>query len=136
MTCEPIDNIDIIYFTLGTGNYEFKCYEGHMEFWGRPLLLYCTICNRFWVHYMDSRTRLDARGLIGSCWYLDLVDLAKSHGPKSNRHTLGYEHQEPNLMPTGKLKKCPKSLLKFPLADCASIKKETNLPTNKPLFWL
>ena len=42
MTCEPID---IIYFTLGTGNYEFKCYESHMEFWGRPFVLYCTICN-------------------------------------------------------------------------------------------
>ena len=24
MTCEPIH---IIYFTLGTGNFEFKCYE-------------------------------------------------------------------------------------------------------------
>ena len=24
MTCEPID---IIYSTLGTGNFEFKCYE-------------------------------------------------------------------------------------------------------------
>ena len=45
MIYEPIDIIDIIYFTLGTGNFEFKCYEGHMEFWGKPLVLYCTICN-------------------------------------------------------------------------------------------
>ena len=41
MTCEPIDIIDI-YFTLGTGNYVMK---GHTEFWGKSLVLYCTICN-------------------------------------------------------------------------------------------
>ena len=39
MTCNPID---IIYFTIGTGNYAM---EGYMEFWGRPLVLYGTICN-------------------------------------------------------------------------------------------
>ena len=29
-----------------------------------------------WIHYMDSRTRLDGRGPVGPCWDLDLVDLA------------------------------------------------------------
>ena len=33
MTCEPID---IIYFTLGTGNYEFKCYERSYGILGKP----------------------------------------------------------------------------------------------------
>ena len=42
MTCEPIG---IIYFTLGTGNYEFNVMKGHTEFWGKPVVLYCTICN-------------------------------------------------------------------------------------------
>ena len=32
MTCEPIDIID---FTLGTGNYEFKCYERSYGIFGK-----------------------------------------------------------------------------------------------------
>ena len=32
MTCEPID---IIYFALGTGNYEFKCYERSYKILGK-----------------------------------------------------------------------------------------------------
>ena len=42
MTCEPINIIDITCFTLGTGNYVM---EGHTEFWGSPLVLYCTVSN-------------------------------------------------------------------------------------------
>ena len=35
-----------------------------------------SILKGFWVHYMDSRTRLDGRRPVGPCWDLDLVDLA------------------------------------------------------------
>ena len=46
MTCEPIN---IIYFTLGTGNYEFKCYERSYRILGKCLVLYCTVYNRLKV---------------------------------------------------------------------------------------
>ena len=36
MTCEPID---IIYFTLGTGNFEFKCYEKSYGILGKTFVL-------------------------------------------------------------------------------------------------
>ena len=36
MACEPIDIIDIIYFILGTGNYEFKCYDRAYRILGKP----------------------------------------------------------------------------------------------------
>ena len=42
MTYEPVD---IIYFTLRTGNYKFKCYQRSYGILGKPLVLYCTICN-------------------------------------------------------------------------------------------
>ena len=42
MTCEPID---IIHFTLGTVNIEFKCYERSYGILGKPLVLSCTVRN-------------------------------------------------------------------------------------------
>ena len=52
MTCEPID---MIYFNFGTGNYEFKCYERSYGILGKPLVLYCTICNN--VHLIIFHQR-------------------------------------------------------------------------------
>ena len=35
----------IIYFTVGTGTFEFKCYEKSHSFFGKPSALYCTLYN-------------------------------------------------------------------------------------------
>ena len=42
MTCEPID---IIYLLLELVILNLNAMKGHTEFWGRPLVLYCTVCN-------------------------------------------------------------------------------------------
>ena len=35
----------IIYFTLGTVGFKFKCYERSSKFWGKHSVLYCTVRN-------------------------------------------------------------------------------------------
>ena len=42
MTCEPID---IIYFALGTGNFEFNVKKGHTEFGGTFGAVLHHLCN-------------------------------------------------------------------------------------------
>ena len=44
MTCESIDMI-ILLLELLILTFEYR--KVHMEFWGEPLVLYCTICNSF-----------------------------------------------------------------------------------------
>ena len=69
MTFEPID---IIYLLLELLILNLNVMKGHTEFWGKPLVLYCTVCNNVinnttCVHSLFALVLYNRRVFIGLC---------------------------------------------------------------------
>ena len=62
--------IDTTYFTLGTGSFEFKCYERSYGILDKPLLLYYTLCNTIHDKYTYERMDIPFKSLYSTIWLL------------------------------------------------------------------